>query len=45
MMIHNLKYRALNDEAQRINWLDNLKGSLAFVAIIIALLSVYIVTP
>jgi len=44
-LINNTKFKALNDERQRCNMLDNLKAMLAIVGIMLALFTVWAITP
>jgi len=44
-MINSTKFKELNDERQRCTMLDNLKAMLAIVGIMLALFTVWAITP
>ena len=44
-MINSTKFKELNDERQRCNMLDNLKAMLAIVSVMLALFTVWAITP
>ena len=44
-LINSTKFKELNDERQRCTMLDNLKAMLAIVSVMLALFTVWAITP